>query len=204
MTSLNNKPTAIVTGGAIRLGKAFALHLAKKGWDIALHYNSSLSEAKQTQEKIQSLGQKCHLYPLDFSTSRDRDYEAYIQNILKDFPNLSLLVNSASLYQEASIQESTDDLWEKHMAINAKTPFFLSSAFAKYKNNKVFDPQIIMIIDNKINFSQYEYAVYVLSKKLLAELTKLASREFAPSIRVNGIAPGFVWPLPSRKKQKDI
>ncbi len=183
---------ALITGGAIRVGKGIALALAKQGYDIALHYHSSVNAAQETQQQIQQLGVQCELFQANLSNAEE--IEPLIQKTIQRFPHLNVLINSASTYQQALIQNTTIDTFDEQIAMNLKAPFFLIKNYAQYckKGN------IINIIDNKMGFNQFQYAAYLLAKKALAELTKMAAMEFAPHIRVNGVAPGTVLPIASR------
>jgi NAD(P)-dependent dehydrogenase (short-subunit alcohol dehydrogenase family) len=195
MTDSPTDKVALVTGAGIRLGKEIALHLAKKDYKIALHYCSSKDQAQDVAKEIQKLNQECQLFPLDFS--QNNNYMEYLTSIQQHMGKLELIINSASLYTEASINESTQDQFEKMFRVNLQAPFFLSQAF--YRCCQKGD--IINIIDNKIHFNQYQYSYYLLSKKALAELTKMAALEFSPNIRVNAIAPGVIYPKKSRTKE---
>jgi pteridine reductase len=186
---------ALVTGGAIRVGKGIALALAKQGYDIALHFHSSVDAAKEIQHQIQQLNVKCELFQADL-TNPDT-IKSLIQKVVEAFPYLNVLINSASTYQQAMIQDTTVDIFNEQMAMNLRAPFFLIKNFANFckKGN------IINIIDNKMGFNQFQYAAYLLAKKALAELTKMAAIEFAPHIRINGVAPGTVLPIASRTEE---
>ena len=202
--------TALITGGAVRLGREIALHLAENGWDIALHYHSSRKQAKQTKNDILALKRQCEIFSADFAKVESLTH--FFPKVCQIFPRLHLLINSASIYQAASLQETSLAMWERHFSVNLRAPFFLTQAFAKHcktqsirakkkqKNIHHTDQaNIINILDNKIAFAQYQYTAYVLSKKALAEFSQLAARELAPNIRVNAIAPGIILPMLSRK-----
>jgi pteridine reductase len=190
-----NRPAAIVTGSAIRLGKAIAMALAEAGYDIAVHYNSSSGPAEQTVEEIRALGVRCEAFQLNL-----QDAEAFVpflEKVKATFPNLSVLVNSASAYTQAPIADTTPDIFDHQFGVNIRAPFFLTRAFAKVceKGN------VINIIDNKIGFNQFQYAAYLLAKKTLVEFTKMAAVELAPGVRVNAVAPGVVLPASSRSQE---
>ncbi|ACK67146.1 short-chain dehydrogenase/reductase SDR [Rippkaea orientalis PCC 8801] len=188
------KGTALVTGGAVRLGRAFALGLAKLGYNVAIHFHQSESAAEATVDEIRSLGVKCASFQANFS--QDTDFKPMMAAVCDRLGDLTVLVNSASVYTAGSLMETTPDLFDQQFAVNLRAPYFLSKAFAKYCQSG----NIINIIDNKIAFNQYQYSAYLLSKKALAELTKLAAIELAPNIRVNGIAPGVTLPLAIRSE----
>lgn len=195
MTDEQHRSAALITGGAVRLGKALALGLARKGLDIVVHYNSSAGPAKETAEEIRQLGVRCHLVKMDL----EMGFSAadLIQEAVHHAPGLNLLLNSASVYDGASIAETSEELFDRQLQVNLKAPFFLTRAFASLcrKGN------VINILDNKIAFHQYHYAAYLLSKKMLAEFTRLAALEFAPDIRVNGISPGVILPAAVRSEE---
>jgi pteridine reductase len=192
---LRRNEAALVTGSAIRLGKAIAMALATVGFDIALHYNASREKAEKTRTEILALGVQCELFQQDLTQAGE--LSDFLGKVRDKLPHLSVLVNSASAYDSGKIQDTSVELFEQQFALNLRAPFFLSQAFAQ----QVKRGQIINICDNKIAFNQYEYAAYLLSKKALAELTRMAALEFAPQIRVNGICPGVVMPLSSRSQE---
>jgi NAD(P)-dependent dehydrogenase (short-subunit alcohol dehydrogenase family) len=191
----NHNPAALVTGSAIRLGKHIALALAEKGYDIAIHYNSSIAPAEETAELIRQKGRNCALFPYNLQDASG--LMGFMEQVATKFPHLSVLVNSASGYTQATIADTTPDIFDTQFALNLKAPFFLTQAFAKV----VQKGNVINILDNKIGFNQYQYAAYLLAKKGLMEFTKMAAIEFAPHIRVNGVAPGVVLPASSRSEE---
>lgn len=189
------RPAALVTGAATRLGYAFATALAHQGYDIALHYNSSEAEAQQAAVTLKGLGVDCQLFQYDLSgmDQRAQDVSAtsgFVAEVQQQFPRLSVLLNSASAYAAANIADTPLSLLRAQFEVNFFAPFELSKAFYTL----VDGGHIINILDNKIAFQQHCYAAYLLSKKTLAELTQMAAVEFAPKVRVNGIAPGVVMP----------
>ncbi len=187
-----DRPAALVTGAAVRLGRAIALSLAQAGYAIALHYHHSADQAAQTVAEIRAVGVASAAFQLDL---RDVNaIPAFLQEVRAAFPGLTLLVNSASAYTQAAIAATTPSIFDSQFDVNLRAPFFLLQAFAA----QVGRGQVINIIDNKIGFNQFQYAAYLLAKKALVELTKMAALEFAPAIRVNGVAPGVVLPAESR------
>ncbi|MCR9144479.1 MAG: SDR family oxidoreductase [bacterium] len=206
MTTINQstldsgeRPAALVTGGAIRLGKAIAEGLAQDGYDIALHYNSSDGAARETADRLRALGADCEIFACDFSDLA-ADFAGLIDRVRARFPRLNVLVNSASVYDQATLQDTDAALLDKQFAVNFRAPLLLMRAFAAAINGTDGSNanNIVNIIDNKIAFHQYQYAAYLLSKKALADLTRIAAAEFAPNIRVNGVAPGVVLPAGER------
>lgn len=186
------RPAALVTGAAVRLGRAVALALAQAGYDIALHYHHSAGPAAQTVAELRTLGVASAAFPLDLQ--QVESIPTFLHEVRAAFPGLTLLVNSASSYTQATIADTTPAIFDAQLAVNLRAPFFLLQAFAR----QVGRGQVINILDNKIGFNQFHYAAYLLAKKALVELTKMAALEFAPAIRVNGVAPGVVLPAETR------
>ncbi|MBR2512886.1 MAG: SDR family oxidoreductase [Halomonas sp.] len=184
-------PAALVTGGATRLGRHFAEALAEKGYDIALHVNSSRGEAEEVAKVIRQKGQACEILPCNFLSDT---LEALVTAAKQHFPGLNVLLNSASAYQPAPIASTDMVMLETQFRVNLFTPLLLTRHFAEAVENG----QVINIIDNKVAYHQYPYAAYLLSKKSLADMTRMAALEFSPRLRVNGIAPGVVLPASQR------
>jgi pteridine reductase len=183
--SAKKKPSAaLITGGAVRLGRTLALRLAAEGYDIALHYNTSAKAAEKTKQDVEKCGVRCRLYKADLAKSK-QDLSLVAQ-AKKDFPALNLLINSASIFERSRLMETSEALFDRHMAINFKAPFFLTQAFAKHAKKG----QVINILDTYVTKDTESYFAYLLSKKALFHFTRMAARELAPHIRVNAVAPG--------------
>ena len=179
---------ALVTGAARRIGREISLRLAEEGWDVVLHYSSSHEEAERTAGQIRGNGVACHLLQADLADSK-RVVEI-IPAALSLAPGLELLVNNASIFERSPIAETDIALYERHMAVNLRAPFFLIRDFASLCKKG----QVLNLLDTRIVRNESAYAAYTLTKKSLAELTRMAAREFAPSIRVNAVAPGLILP----------
>jgi pteridine reductase len=185
---MSQPKAALITGGAIRVGLHFATTLAHQGYDIAIHYNSSRDQADAAVAELSALGVRCQAFQWDFLSGEDPS--PLIDRVADVFPPLSVLVNCASIYNAAPIAETSWEMLKTEFEVNFFTPFMLCGAFAR----RAKQGNIINILDNKIAFQQYQYGAYLSAKKALAELTKMAAMEFAPDIRVNGIAPGVIMP----------
>lgn len=176
-------PLALVTGAAHRLGKVFALALAQQGFDIALHYHQSLEAALQTQAEIESLGRRVTLAQADLSDP------AQIQSLLSDLPSLSVLVNSAAFMPSGNVDALTIENWDTALDLNLRAPFLLARECAK---KMIEGGLIVNITDVGAQKAWSRYPSYTVSKAALESLTRILARAFAPKIRVNAIAPGFV------------
>ena len=182
------KNAALVTGSAKRIGQALALSLARRGHDLALHYHTSERDILKTARAIRKFGVRCEIFGCDLNS--ESATQKFIAQVHKKFPHLNLLVNSASLFIPSGFDGRNLKLFNEHMNINLKAPFILMSEFARLCKRG----QIVNLLDTNIVKNKTSYAAYLLSKKALAELTKLAAVSFAPHIRVNGIAPGLILP----------
>lgn len=186
------KGTALVTGGARRIGRTIALTLAEKGYDIALHYCSSENDAHAIKHEIENAGRKCSLFQGNFEDMKQ--VASLVTAVFELFPDCNLLINNASIFERATLTETDEQLFDRHFNINFKAPFFLSREFAKHCG----EGQIINILDSKITSKFTEYFVYTLTKKALFEFTGMAARELGPNIRVNGVCPGLIMPPPGK------
>jgi NAD(P)-dependent dehydrogenase (short-subunit alcohol dehydrogenase family) len=185
---------ALVTGSANRLGKAFALSLARMGYSIALHYHSSESEAQQTKAEIESLGVQAHLIQADLSDPEQIHFLfSTLDSLLLDFQPLTfkLLLNSAAIMPIGNPRELELQDWDSALDLNLRAPFLLAQESAK---RMTFGGLIVNVTDIAAQKAWSRYPSYTVSKAGLESLTKLLARALAPNIRVNAIAPGLVLP----------
>jgi len=174
---------ALVTGAAHRLGKSFALTLARLGYDIILHYHSAIDEALQTKLEIESLSRKVIL------TGADLTDPTQIESLLSNIEYLGVLVNSAAFMPKGSIDMLTLENWDTALDLNLRAPFLLARECTK----KMTDGgHIVNITDVGAQKAWSRFPSYTVSKAALESLTRILARAFAPKIRVNAIAPGFV------------
>ncbi|MGH7884492.1 MAG: SDR family oxidoreductase [Thermodesulfobacteriota bacterium] len=185
---------ALITGGAKRIGKALAVNLAKKGFDIAIHYNSSSKEAEETKTEIKNFGVNCNTFKCDLENTQD--VLNLVSDVKKNFPNIYILINNASIFDNISFLDVTPEFFDRDFNINLKAPFFLSQGFAK----NVDEGLIVNFLDTRINRTAIDHFVYNLSKKCLYHLTRMLAKELAPAIRVNGICPGPILPPPGENE----
>ena len=176
-------PLALVTGAAYRLGKVFALTLARQGFDIVLHYHQSKDEALQTQAEIESIGRRVILSQADLTSP------AQIQLLISKFDSLNVLVNSAAFMPSGNVDLLTLENWDTAIDLNLRAPFLLAQECAKKMNAGGL---IVNITDVGAQKAWSRYPSYTVSKAALESLTKILARALAPQIRVNAIAPGFV------------
>ena len=183
------KRTALVTGGARRLGRAIALGLAEDGFDIALHYNRSAAEIEVVRQEIEARGRQATTIPADL---RDPTSAApIIEAAHATLGPLSLLVNNASLFTRDDLAGMTLKSWRRLTDINLSTPVFLMQAFAAQPSLPT-GASVINMLDQQNAAPSPKFFSYAVAKIGLEGATRLAAFELAPRIRVNGIAPGLV------------
>jgi len=176
-------PLALVTGAAHRLGKVFALSLARAGYNIVLHYHSSEEEAFQTKLEIESLSRSVTLAQADLTDP------AQVNSLLSNIENLDVLVNSAAFMPSGNVDALSLENWDTSLDLNLRAPFLLAQQCAK---KMITGGLIVNVTDVGAQKTWSRYPSYTVSKAALESLTKILARALAPQIRVNAIAPGFV------------
>ena len=189
---------ALVTGAAIRLGREMALALAKRGYDVAVHYHGSCDEAAEVVGEIEALGQKAVAVRADLTREDD------IQNLLPKASEeiggaFGVLVNSASIFEYDNLQTATRESWDRHLESNLRAPFVLTQQFAQQAPGPELGGEwgeptaqalIVNLIDQRVRKLTPEFMSYTLAKVGLWTLTQTAAQALAPNVRVNAIGPG--------------
>lgn len=176
-------PLALVTGAARRLGKDFALTLARHGFDIVLHYHQSQDEALQTKAEIESLSRRVFLIQADLTQPSE------INSLVSSLESLHVLVNSAAFMPSGNVDLLSLKNWDTSLDLNLRAPFLL----AKEASQKMTEGGLIVnITDVGSQKAWSRFPSYTVSKAALESLTRILARALAPKIRVNAIAPGFV------------
>ena len=178
--------TALITGASKRVGLSIAKHLASKGFNIAIHYNTSESDSKKIVNELKKKKIIVERFKLDLA--KTDSIKSFFTRIKNHFGKIDLLVNNASVFEYDSLKSSSMKSYNKHMDINLKAPFFLSKYFHEYLGNK--KGNIINILDQRVvNLTPY-FISYTLSKSALWTLTQSLALSLAPKIRVNAIGLG--------------
>ena len=188
--------TALVTGAGRRLGRAMALYLAQRGHDVAVHYSSSQDEAEATVAEIRALGRRARAFQADLL--QEAQVQALIPAATAALGPLTVLVNSASIFEYDRIETATRESWDRHIESNLRAPYVLSQAFARQcppaTTDETGEPLarglIVNLIDQRILKLTPEFSTYTIAKMGLWALTQTAAQGLAPHIRVNAIGPG--------------
>lgn len=185
-----HKSAVLITGAAKRVGKELALFFARAGHDIALHYHHSQEEAAALKREIERLGVQAETFAQDVAALDA--LPGLVTRALDRFPHCGVLINNASIFTRQPFLESTPEEYARQFTVNFAAPAFLTQAFATQRKEK--GGVVINMIDTAITAESHAYFFYILAKKALADFTRMAARELAPGIRVNGICPGKLMP----------
>ena len=183
--------TALVTGGARRVGRVLAMGLARAGADIVIDYRASADEAQETVREIEALGRRAIAVQADVSSSDD--VGRLVSEAASRMGGIDILVNSASIFERKPFLDITEDDFDRVLAVNLKGPFLLSQAVTpvmKARGGGV----IVNIVDLSALQPWPSNAHHAISKAGLLHLTKVLAVALGPAIRVNAIAPGTVLP----------
>lgn len=182
-------PLAFITGGAVRVGQAIALHMASLGYDIALHFFTHPEEATATAREIESLGRDVTTFCAD-----QRDLEAIketAQSVATTMGPLDLVVLNAATFYPTPFGTVTADQWTDLMTTNLRAPFFWAQALAPQIRD---GGSIILIADIYGASPSARFIPYGITKAGVIAMTKGLAKALAPRIRVNAISPGVLSP----------
>ncbi|MBN2636465.1 MAG: SDR family NAD(P)-dependent oxidoreductase [Prolixibacteraceae bacterium] len=182
--------TALITGASKRIGRVLTEHLAEKGWNVVVHYNSSSKGANALVEELEKKYPDQQFIAVQANLAETDEVAALIPKLAAGKINVDLLINNASVFNRGYLKDTSVELFDSQLDVNLKAPFFLIRDFANYFKTG----NIINFVDTRITANASNFAAYSISKKALWELTKMAALEFAPDIRVNAIAPGVTLP----------
>lgn len=186
---MSDRPLALVTGAAHRLGRAFALALAGRGYAIVVHYLRSADQAERTEREIRALGVPAYRVRADLSNPEG--IPELFSSLDRFDERLRVLVNSAAIMPAAAPRDLTLEDWDAALDLNLRAPFLCSQQAAlRMKDGGL----IVNVTDVGALKAWSRYPSYSVSKAGLESLTRLLARALAPSIRVNAIAPGLVLP----------
>ncbi len=180
---------ALITGAGRRIGRALAVALAEEGIHIVAHDRKALEqETSRVCDEVIDCGAKSWKVIADLE--KPDEYESLVARALHEAGSIDFLINNASLFQPNTIDDIAFSDLTRHVHVNAWTPFVLSREFARLAGSG----KIVNLLDTKITGVDWTHLAYLMSKQMLASLTRICAREFAPGITVNGVAPGLILP----------
>lgn len=187
---------ALVTGAGQRLGRAVALELAAHGWGVVIHYRHSADEAEAVAVEARARGGAAVILGADLGDAAER--HALVSRAVEAAGGaLTALVTTAAMFEHDTIDTLSEELLQRHIAVNTFTPSLLAREFAE----ALPDGQrgvVVNFLDFKLASPYPDHFSYTLSKYALAGATELLARALAPRVRVNAIAPGYVLPAPGQ------
>ncbi|TWT57061.1 3-oxoacyl-[acyl-carrier-protein] reductase FabG [Thalassoglobus neptunius] len=190
---------AIVTGGAVRIGREIGRSLAKSGVNVCVHYGTSEDEAQAAVDEFTSLGVQSMKVSADLGHPVDAS-RAIFSAARSALGEITLLVNCAAIFEPGSLASTTLHAWERHSSINLMAPFFLTQELVNNLKNET--AAVVNLIDWRGTTPVAGHCAYTMSKAGLAAQTKILAQELGPSVRVNGVAPGAILPAPGESQSE--
>lgn len=188
--------TAVITGGAVRIGQAITLALAEAGCHVFIHYGRSAAPALETQQSAQSFGVRAEIFSADLRDSTA--VQSIITTATAAFGQVNILINNAAIFpEEDNFTHTGPELWDDLFHTNLRAPFLLSQAFAaQLSPNR--PGKIMNVLDARVRRPYPDHFVYRLTKGALWQMTEMLAHELAPHITVNGVALGAILPPPGK------
>lgn len=186
----------LVTGSAVRVGRAMALRLAEEGANVAVHYRTSEEEAKDTADDVRERGGAATTVQSDLSTVEGA--RAAVDGAADGLGGIDVLVNSASVFNETPVEDVTEEDWNTNIDINLRAPFFASQRATERGAKKVIN---IAGVAAERPFPSF--VPYSVSKAGVVSLTKGLAKALAPEVTVNAVSPGTVLSPPDRPEEEE-
>lgn len=178
---------ALVTGSARRIGREIALHLAARGWDVAVHHRGSAAEAEQTVAELQSLGARAAAFAADLAD--EAQCNALVPAVAAHFGALRAVVNNASLFEHDDVAGFRYETMERHWRANTAPAIVLARAL-----HAAGGAVVVNLLDQKLWNPNPDHLSYTLSKAALEAANTMLAQALAPRLRVCGVAPGVTLP----------
>jgi NAD(P)-dependent dehydrogenase (short-subunit alcohol dehydrogenase family) len=191
-TSTLEGQVALVTGAGRRLGRAIASSLAQAGSSVAVHYNRSEAKARSLCEQLETSGVAAWAVQADLADPHGLD--RLLAQAWDRAGRVDVLVNNASIFPENRLADIEFADVTNNMAVNAWAPLALTRALWRRCVDAERQASVVNLLDSRLVGGDPVHAAYFVSKVALAEITRASALEFAPTLRVNGVAPGPILP----------
>ena len=178
---------ALVTGGAVRVGRAIVTELAEAGWHVAFTYRASTKAAREVVDELQAKGRRAFAIEADLDPGGTR--AALVTRVQEELGGLDALVNSAAVFPRTPFSELTATRFGEVLRTNLEAPLFLAQACAPLL--KARRGAVVNIVDIYGTFPLRDHLAYSVSKAALIAATRCLALELAPEVRVNAVAPGI-------------
>jgi len=192
--------TALVTGGAVRIGRAICEVLAECGCGVVVHYRESGAEAESLVAVLREAGASA--WAVKGGLDSGDEAERLLEDAWDAAGGLNILVNNASVFTKDDLVNSHDASVLHEFQVNLFSPMTLMRAFAKRCLACGQEASVVNLVDRRVATIDTTCLPYMLSKKALDELTRHAAVELAPAIRVNAVGPGAVLPPPGEGDER--
>ena len=184
---MGERGAALITGGARRIGRALVAAAADAGFDVAIHVRAVSDEAEAAAAEVRARGRKAAILACDLR--RESTTVALVGEAEAELGPVTLLVNSASVFEQDAFADMNRASWDAHLDTNLRAPLVLAQVFAR-RLPETSQGLIVNLIDQRVLRPTPEFFSYSLSKAALWDATRMLAQALAPRIRVNGIAPG--------------
>jgi 3-oxoacyl-[acyl-carrier protein] reductase/pteridine reductase len=180
--------SALVTGGAKRIGRAIALCLARAGADVTITFRTSVDDAAKTTREIEALGRRAQSIECDVRS--EPSVRKAVQATVQFHQGLDILVNNAAIFETASLDRMTVAQWDAAFETNSRGPFLVAREALDHLRRG--QGRIINIGSLGGIQAWATHAHYCASKASLHMLTHAMAKAFAPEVSVNCVAPGWI------------
>ncbi len=190
----------LVTGGAIRVGRAIVEGLAVDGATVAVHHHGSANEARALVAELRSRGRRAEAFRADLTD--DAQLAALVADVERTLGPIEILVNSAAQFTRAPFLDTDGSMLDAEWRLNARAPFLLTRAVARGMLERR-EGVVVNVLDIGGALVPWRnYSAYCMTKAAMQMLTQVLALELAPHVRVNGVAPGTVLPPESLGAQE--
>ena len=189
---MSERPVALVSGGARRVGRTIALELAAHGWDVALHYRGSAADAADTLLALRGHGADGEAFAADLAD--EAACRALVPAVCGHFGRLHAVVNNAALFEHDDVASFGHAPMQRHWRTNVAAPVLLAHALHVHCEAVDGRACVVNLLDQKLWNPNPDYLSYTLSKAALEAATTLLAQALAPRVRVCGVAPGVTLP----------
>jgi NAD(P)-dependent dehydrogenase (short-subunit alcohol dehydrogenase family) len=186
---MSSRPVVLVTGAAKRVGRAIALELARRGHDIALHFNHSADAAAATAAELTAIGADARSFQADLAD--EQATAALVPAVLSAFGRLDGVVHNASLFVYDDIATFSYAKLNAHACVNTGSAVLLARSLHAHLETRNARAALVLMLDQRLWNPNPDYLSYALSKSGLEMLTRVLAKALAPRLRVVGVAPGL-------------
>ena len=181
----------LVTGGARRLGAAIVRRFAREGWHCVIHHKASIADAEALRDEIVEAGGSASLCQFDLADAQAA--QNGLEAVFAEVPQLTVLVNSASVFEYDEATLPSPAVWNHALAVNTLAPVLLATTFQRLLAAEA-KACVVNILDQKLSNLNPDFFSYTVSKAALQSASQIMAQALAPKVRVVNVAPGLVLP----------